>query len=139
MAITQKGLDNLRPCKPGETHNPNGRPKKLSRVTKEIPVDAQEKIYTILFTALTFKNVQEATNYLRSQDSTDFKYGFVLQVAIKALAGKNGWQALQDIMDRLWGRPRQQTDIHATGDGVTIVVNSKEEKEKLESMGGLGI
>ena len=23
-----KGWDNLKPCKPGETHNPNGRPKK---------------------------------------------------------------------------------------------------------------
>ena len=30
-------IQNLKPCKPGETHNPNGRPRKLSKVLKEIP------------------------------------------------------------------------------------------------------
>lgn len=129
---------NLKPCKPGETHNPNGRPPKLVKVIKGVPKDAQEKIYGILLTALQFKNVEEATAYIRSQDSVDFKYGFVLQVAIKALAGKRGWDALNDILDRLFGRPRQTTDIRST-EGVKIIVQSKEEKDKLENMGDITI
>ena len=132
-------IQNLKPCKPGETHNPNGRPPRMSKVIKQMPPDAQEKIYTILFTALTFKNVQEATAYIRSQDTTDFKYGFVLQLAVKALAGKNGWSAFNDILDRLFGKPKMSADINAKGDGLTIVVKSQEEKDKLDKMGDLSI
>ena len=35
---------NLNPCRKGETHNPNGRPKKLVNVIKKIPKDMQEKV-----------------------------------------------------------------------------------------------
>ena len=127
---------NLKPCKPGETHNPNGRPPRLSRVIRSMPKDAQEKIYTILYTALTFKNVQEATAYIRSQDTTDFKYGFVLQLAVKALAGKNGWSAFNDILDRLFGKPRISAEVAHTG-GITLNIQTDQEtKEMIE--GGLG-
>lgn len=127
---------NLKPCKPGETHNPNGRPPRLSRVIKQMPPDAQEKIYTILFTALTFKNVQEATAYIRSQDTTDFKYGFVLQLAVKALAGKNGWSAFNDILDRLFGKPRISAEVQHSG-GITLNIQTDEDtKDMIE--GGLG-
>lgn len=34
MPVTQKQLANLRPCKPGETHNPNGRPKKKETIAQ---------------------------------------------------------------------------------------------------------
>ena len=127
---------NLKPCRPGETHNPNGRPPRMSRVIKQMPPDAQEKIYTILFTALTFKNVQEATAYIKSQDTTDFKYGFVLQLAVKALAGKNGWSAFNDILDRLFGKPRISAEVAHTG-GISLnITTDQETKEMIE--GGLG-
>ena len=32
------------------------------------------------------------------------EYGFVLQVAIETLSSKNGWSALMDIFDRLFGK-----------------------------------
>ena len=129
-------IQNLKPCKPGETHNPNGRPRKLSKALKEIPPDAQQKIYSILYTALTFRNVKEATGYIKEQESTDFKYGFVLQLAIKALAGKNGWLALQDILDRLFGKPRISAEVQHSG-GITLnITTDQETKELIE--GGLG-
>lgn len=134
--LSEKELANLKPCKPGETHNPNGRPPRLSRVIKQMPPDAQEKIYTILFTALTFKNVQEATAYIRSQDTTDFKYGFVLQLAVKALAGKNGWSAFNDILDRLFGKPRISAEVAHTG-GITLNIQTDQETKDLIE-GGLG-
>lgn len=128
--------DNLIPYKPGETGNPNGRPRKLSKAIKSIPPDAQEKIYAILFTAMTFKNVREATAYIQSQDSTDFKYGFILQIAVKTLAGKNGWLALNDILDRLFGKPRQSAEIMHSGSIGVNIITDEETKANIE--GGLG-
>ena len=131
---------NLKPCRKGETHNPNGRPKKLANVIKKIPKDMQVKVYSVLAFALTLPDMQSARKYLESEQGELGQYGFVLQIAIKQLL-KNGWgwSALMDIMDRLYGKPKMSADITATGDGLTIVVKNQEEKDKLERMGGLSI
>ena len=131
---------NLKPCKPGETHNPNGRPKKLVNVIKKFPKDMQEKVYNVLAFALTLPDETSAKKYLESQQGELGQYGFVLQIAIKQLLKEGwGWSALMDIMDRLYGKPKMSADITATGDGLTIVVKSQEEKDKLDNMGGLQI
>ena len=135
-----RAAENLRPCKPGETHNPNGRPKKLVNVLKKIPKDMQEKVYDVLAFALTLPDETSAKKYLESQQGELGQYGFVLQIAIKQLLKDGwGWSALMDIMDRLYGKPKMSADITATGDGLTIVVKSQEEKDKLDNMGGLQI
>lgn len=135
-----RAAENLRPCKPGETHNPNGRPKKLVNVIKKIPKDMQEKVYDVLAFALTLPDETSAKKYLESQQGELGQYGFVLQIAIKQLLKDGwGWSALMDIMDRLYGKPKMSADITATGDGLTIVVRNQEEKDKLERMGGLSI
>ena len=131
---------NLRPCKPGETHNPNGRPKKLVNVIKKIPKDMQEKVYDVLAFALTLPDETSAKKYLESRQGELGQYGFVLQIAIKQLLKEGwGWSALMDIMDRLYGKPKMSADITATGDGLTIVVKNQEEKDKLDRMGELSI
>lgn len=135
-----RAAENLRPCKPGETHNPNGRPKKLVNVLKKIPKDMQEKVYDVLAFALTLPDETSAKKYLESQQGELGQYGFVLQIAIKQLLKDGwGWSALMDIMDRLYGKPKMSADITATGDGLTIVVKNQEEKDKLERIGGLSI
>ena len=135
-----RAAENLRPCKPGETHNPNGRPKKLVNVLKKIPKDMQEKVYDVLAFALTLPDETSAKKYLESQQGELGQYGFVLQIAIKQLLKDGwGWSALMDIMDRLYGKPKMSADITATGDGLTIIVKNQEEKDKLERMGGLSI
>ena len=135
-----RAAENLRPCKPGETHNPNGRPKKLVNVLKKIPKDMQEKVYDVLAFALTLPDETSAKKYLESQQGELGQYGFVLQIAIKQLLKDVwGWSALMDIMDRLYGKPKMSADITATGDGLTIVVKNQEEKDKLERIGGLSI
>ena len=135
-----KAAENLRPCKPGETHNPNGRPKKLVNVIKKIPKDMQEKVYDVLAFALTLPDESSAKKYLESQQGELGQYGFVLQIAIKQLLKEGwGWNALMDIMDRLYGKPKMSADITATGDGLTIVVKSQEEKDKLNNIGDLSI
>ena len=135
-----KAAENLRPCKTGETHNPNGRPKKLVNVIKKIPKDMQEKVYGVLAFALTLPDEASAKKYLESQQGELGQYGFVLQIAIKQLLKEGwGWNALMDIMDRLYGKPKMSADITATGDGLTIVVKSQEEKDKLNNIGDLSI
>ena len=135
-----RAAENLRPCKPGETHNPNGRPKKLVNVIKKIPKDMQEKVYDVLAFALTLPDETSAKKYLESRQGELGQYGFVLQIAIKQLLKEGwGWSALMDIMDRLYGKPKMCADITATGDGLTIVVKSQEEKDKLDRMGELSI
>ena len=135
-----RAAENLRPCKPGETHNPNGRPKKLVNVIKKIPKDMQEKVYDVLAFALTLPDETSAKKYLESRQGELGQYGFVLQIAIKQLLKESwGWSALMDIMDRLYGKPKMSADITATGDGLTIVVKSQEEKDKLNRMGELSI
>ncbi len=131
---------NLKPCRKGETHNPNGRPKKLVNVIKKIPRDMQEKVYSVLAFALTLPDERSAKKYLESQQGELGQYGFVLQIAIKQLLKDGwGWSALMDIMDRLYGKPKMSADINAKGDGLTIVVKSQEEKDKLDKMGDLSI
>ena len=135
-----RAAENLRPCKPGETHNPNGIPKKLVNVLKKIPKDMQEKVYDVLAFALTLPDETSAKKYLESQQGELGQYGFVLQIAIKQLLKDGwGWSALMDIMDRLYGKPKMSADITATGDGLTIVVKNQEEKDKLDRMGELSI
>lgn len=138
--VTEKQMANLKPCKPGETHNPNGRPKKLVNAIKSIPKDMQEKVYAVLAFALTLPDETAAKEYLKQQEGELGKYGFVLQVAVKQLC-KDGWgfSALMDILDRLYGRPKQATEITASGEGITIIVKSQAEKDKLDKLGELGV
>lgn len=128
---------NLKPCKPGETHNPNGRPKKLVNVIKGLPRDMQEKVYGVLAYALTLPDERSAKAYLDQQSGELGKYGFVMQIAIKQLC-KDGWgfSAMMDIMDRLWGKPRISAEVAHTG-GISLnITTDQETKELIE--GGIG-
>ena len=107
---------NLKPCKPGETHNPNGRPKKMVNAIKKLPKDMQEKVYSVLAFALTLPDEASAKTYLESQQGELGQYGFVLQIAIKQLLKEGwGWNALMDILDRLYGKPRETKDLDVVG------------------------
>ena len=134
--MSANGTANLKPCKPGETHNPNGRPRKLSKALREVPDDAKEKIFGILHLALKQPSVKEAVKYIQEQDATDMEYGMVLQIAVKALMSKNGFLALNDILDRLFGKPRIAAEVTHKGGIAVNITTDEETKELIES--GLG-
>ena len=138
--ISLANLEKRKPCKPGETRNPNGRPKKLVNVIKDLPDDIQEKVYSILAYALTLSDEETAKEYLEIGKGTLGQYGVVLQIAVRQLTAK-GWQwgALMDILDRLFGKPKSNTSLDVKGDGTVIIVNSMEEKEKLDNFGNLEV
>lgn len=116
MAYNKKSLANLRQFRKGQSGNAAGRPPTLAGVIKSIPKDAQTKVHEILHHALALPNVQAAREYLES-DATQAalpEYGFLLQIAVKSLVGKAGWLTAMDIMDRLFGRPKQTTTLSGT-------------------------
>lgn len=118
----------------------NGRPKKLVNAIKELPDNMREDVYGILSFALTLESEAEAKTYLEEQTGKLGQYGFLMQIAIRQLSNKNyGWGAAMDILDRLYGRPKQASEVRHTGDGLTIVVNSQEERQRIEEMKDLEI
>lgn len=133
-------IQNLKPCKKGETHNPNGRPKKLVNAIKDLPPHMMEDIYGILSFALTLKSEAEAKAYLEEQTGKLGQYGFLMQIAIRQLTSKGyGWGAAMDILDRLYGKPRQSAEVKHTGEAINIIVKNEEEAKLIKDMGGLDI
>lgn len=104
---------------------------------KSLPKDMQEQVYGVLAFALTLPDMASAKKYLECKQGELGKYGIVLQVAIKQL-NKEGWgfNAMMDIMDRLYGKPRISAEVAHTG-GITLNIQTDQEtKEMIE--GGLG-
>lgn len=103
---------------------------------KALPKDAREKVYGVLWTAISMNNVKEAQSYIEDQAKELPECGFVLQVCLRALLGKNGFLALMDICDRLFGKPPQshEVDMSATVQGVTVNVSNPETAQVLQDI-----
>lgn len=104
-----------------------GGPKKLCSQIGAIPKDAQQRMYAILYKATTFNSREEAIKYFKEEKDKG-EYGFILELAINALQGRNGWQVLMDIMDRLFGKPKQVTENYNdnTDNTQAVVIFSKD-------------
>ena len=102
---------------PGESGNPAGSLPKMKTAWKAIPKDAQRKLYGVLYHAISLGSVDAAKKYLEETNAAEpGQYGIVLEIAIKSLGSQNGWQTLCDIYDRLFGKPRQQSDVNVGGE-----------------------
>ena len=101
--------------KKGEVSNPKGRQPKLCNIIGDIPEDAQVRIMRVLHHAIALPNIDKAKEYIKSESENFGEYGYILQIAIRELNGARGWQALNDILDRLFGKPRQSTDVQVSG------------------------
>lgn len=94
---------------------------------KKLPKDAQAKAMEVLWTALSMSNGTQAISYLKEKEAELPECGFMFQVVIRGLMGKDGAWVLGSILDRLFGRPRQQAEIKHTGSaGVKVVVEDNE-------------
>ena len=127
---------NLKHFQKGNCANPNGRPKKLVNAIKGLPTDMQSEVYSILAKALTLSSEKEAKLYLEEQSGKLGRYGFLFQIAIRQLLREgSGWLCAEDILNRLYGKPRQQAEISVKGKVELNISTDEETKDLIE--GGL--
>ena len=130
MARNPKACDNLRPFPKGVSGNPAGRPKTLAKAIKDMPEEAQTQIYGVLHHAISLRNIAEAKAYIDQavEDKDLGRYGVVFQLALKSLTGPAGWLTLNDILDRLFGKPRLQLEAKAHESRTFIVISDMAKK-----------
>ena len=96
--------------KPGQSGNPNGRPKQFKSQFAQCPHEIQDK-----FQALTCGDKDDALTILNATDGELGEYGIVLQVAARGLVSKAGMATLQQIYEILFGR-LPQTNVNVDVD-----------------------
>lgn len=103
---------------------------------KSIPKDAQERVFAALYHALTLESGEAASMFLRKVAADLPECGFLIQVYAKGLMGKNALSYASDILDRLFGKAKQVTDMSITGGdggdlGIRIVDTRKVHRSPL--------
>lgn len=103
---------------------------------KKLPKDAQAKAADVLWTALQMNSATEAAKFMKEKEVELPECGFMFQVVIRGLMGKDGAWVLGSILDRLFGRPRQQAEVKHTGNagGVNVVVANAETAAAVEAI-----
>ena len=106
----------------------------MAKAIKEMPVDAQTEIYCVLHHAISLRNFAEAKAYINQavEDKNLGRYGFVFQLALKSLTGPHGWITLNDILDRLFGKPRVQADIRVRPSREVIVIGNQDVDDQVQ-------
>ena len=134
MARNPKAKDNLRPFPKGVSGNPAGRPKSLAKVIDGMSENARSEIYGVLYRTISLRDYSEAKTYIDqvTNDKSLGKYGFVFQIALKSLAGPMGWITLNDILDRLIGKPRVQAEFRMRQPRHYIVIDSSDVGDKIQ-------
>jgi len=118
-----KGQENLIPCKPGETHNPAGKPKG----TKSLKTTIRK------YLAQTLKADHKIMVKLKDEKLVDddikemslFDIG-ILKMVADYVGGDD--KARRDIFDRLYGKVPDNLEIN-TGDRLIIEVSSASKAE----------
>jgi hypothetical protein len=103
-----KGHDNLVPCKPGETHNPNGRPK------------GQRNYATIYRQALI--------NIANAKGKTPEEIEEMIEQVGLNKAMKGDYNFFKDVRDRIHGKPMQPQDVTSGGEPITgLTINVRKD------------
>jgi hypothetical protein len=106
MANNPNAIDNLKPCKPGETHNPNGRPKKIYTILKEKGY-SKDDIKTAL-NELAFYTINELNEII-----DDEKKPIITRIIAKNMikAYKDGqWYLIENMMSYIVDKPTQKNE-----------------------------
>ena len=85
---------------------------------------------------LMMPDAQSAAAYLKDKQAELPECGFMFQVIIRGLMGKDGAWVLDAYLSRLFGKPRQEAEVKHTGNagGVQVVVNSAETAAALNTI-----
>ena len=86
----------------------------------------------MLHAAICQPSKAEAAKLLNDAKADLGEYGFVFQIAVDTLLGEHGWDTLCDILDRLFGKPKGQSEVNLSGsvEGIKIVIEDCDGKDK---------
>jgi hypothetical protein len=107
MSGIEKRMENLKPCKPGETANPNGRPKGRKSIST----------YLKLFIEGGLENLpnEELRKQLQAQGFDTVSAALAFKKLSLALSSKvkpdTQLRAMDSIENRLEGSPMQKTEV----------------------------
>lgn len=116
-------IENLQPFKKGKSGNPKGRPRKgVSAVLSALEAAGHDEVTAeqVRATMGRMLNLPRAELLKMAKDEADTP---IMDALIaRALAGKDGWSALNDMLDRAHGKAKQAIDH--TSDGKAIAPTS---------------
>ena len=97
---------NLKPCKPGETHNPNGRPKKWVSTLRDIGYKKSEIMDCIQ--VLISMDEQELNEVAKAKDVTVMEQ--VVALALLESIKKKTLYNIETLLTRVYGQPKLEID-----------------------------
>ena len=122
-----KGTENLIPCKPGQTNNPNGAPKG-KRITTILNNIMKKKISLKMID----KDVKElATVRNAKKNGQDIEAQEALALKIFALAMQGDAQIIKEVLNRLEGKVIDEVKVYGD-DAVEYDLNKLTTKEVKE-------
>ena len=120
--MTEKQLSNLKPCKPGETKNPNGRPKGRVSLSK-ILADLLERKINII-DPMTKKAGRK-------------KLSEIINLRLMEKALKGDLKAIAEIWDRMEGKANQMIQHETQEMSRIVIVQNDKTKSDLEKLGDM--
>ena len=113
MANPNPDISNLTPFKPGESGNPNGRPRKLvSKIVKHLNDNGVENVTKeqVVGAIEVCLNLTEDELLSLSNDKTQ---PYLIQtIASHITDSKDSFHVLNFILERAFGKPDQKTDLN---------------------------
>lgn len=113
----------------GKSGNPNGRPRKgVSAVLSALEAAGHDEVTAEQVRATMGRMLNLPREELVKMGNNTKDTPILDALIARSLAGKDGWQAMQDILDRAHGKAKQQVDLTGAGaipvPTVTVVVQA---------------
>ena len=113
--------ENLRPIQKGETRNPNGRPRKYVSLLREQGYKLSEVNDTIQ--VLISMTIDELKEVYTNPKATILEK--TIASAIRKSIEKGSLYSIETLLTRVYGKPKEQVDLNASG-GMQIEVVYKD-------------
>ena len=124
---------NLIPAKKGEVRNPNGRPKKVDTILKEIFLDEYNVKLSKSQTEEIIKGVLSRTRSelmeLAKNDDLPFWISMIANKATKDYK-KGSIHLLELLFDRVYGKPKETVDQNIEAKTINVTLNLENPKGK---------
>ena len=113
---------NLKPAQKGEVRNPNGRPRKFISQLKDQGYKASEVNDAIQ--VLMSMTIDELKDVYNNQKATVLEK--TIAAAIRKSIEKGSLYSIETLLTRVYGKPKEQVDVNASG-GLQIQVVYKDD------------